>query len=116
MPEPETLERQLQSATPDHPLVPLIHRALESVNDPEIRRPITDLGMVKAIDVDPAGLVRVEVLLTVTGCPLKDTLRRDVTAAAISVAGVREVRVDLGVMSDEQRAQLREVLKGGQAD
>jgi ATP-binding protein involved in chromosome partitioning len=114
MQDHETLERTPESTTPDHPWVPLLRRALEQVNDPEIKRPITDLGMVNAIDVGDRGLVRVEVLLTVSGCPLKDTLRRDVTAAAFTVPGVKEVQVDLGVMNDEQRGQLRELLKGGQ--
>jgi ATP-binding protein involved in chromosome partitioning len=116
MHDPLTLERSPQSTTPDHPLLPQISRALGSVKDPEIRRPITELGMVNAIDVAVDGAVRVEILLTVSGCPLKDTLRRDVTAAAMTVDGVTQVQVDLGVMSDEQRAQLRELLKGGQAD
>jgi ATP-binding protein involved in chromosome partitioning len=103
------------SSTADH-LLPLIRKALDRVNDPEIRRPITDLGMVAALDVSDAGLVRVEVLLTVAGCPMKDTLRREVTAAVLGVNGVTEVQVDLGVMSDQQRGALRELLKGGQVD
>src|ERR687894_2906520 len=97
----------------EHPLAPHIRAALHGVNDPEIRRPITDLGMVEAIEVDAHSRVRVEVLLTVSGCPMKDTLRRDVTAAVSAVPGVAEVAVDLGVMSDEQRTALRDVLKGG---
>ncbi|HYP45263.1 MAG TPA: Mrp/NBP35 family ATP-binding protein [Propionibacteriaceae bacterium] len=116
MPDPQTLERRPQSITPDHPWVTQISRALGGVLDPEIKRPITELGMVNAIDIGTAGHVRVEILLTVSGCPLKDTLRRDVTAAARTVAGVTDVQVDLGTMSDEQRAQLRDVLKGGQAE
>ncbi|WP_152360387.1 Mrp/NBP35 family ATP-binding protein [Microlunatus speluncae] len=102
--------------TTAHPLEPKIRQALASVNDPEIRRPITELGMVASIEVGADGAVTVEVLLTVAGCPLKDTLRRDVTAAATAVAGVSSVEVVLGVMSDEQRAGLRELLKGGQTD
>jgi len=102
--------------TAEHPLVPQIRQALHRVEDPEIRRPITDLGMVDDIAVDTAGRSRVRVLLTVAGCPLRDTLRRDVTAAVVAVPGVTAVEVDLGVMSDEQRAALRDVLKGGQAD
>ena len=98
------------------PLLDRVRDALTRVNDPEIRRPITELGMVAAVEETAPGLIRVEVLLTVSGCPMKDTLRRDVTAAVSTVAGVEEVRVDLGVMSDEQRAGLRELLKGGQAD
>src|SRR6476619_5587276 len=102
--------------TAEHPLVPQIRQALHRVEDPEIRRPITDLGMVDDIAVDAGGRSRVRVLLTVAGCPLRDTLRRDVTAAVVAVPGVTAVEVDLGVMSDEQRGALRDVLKGGQAD
>jgi ATP-binding protein involved in chromosome partitioning len=91
-----------------------IHAALATVNDPEIRRPITDLGMVESVDVDHAGAVTVRVLLTVSGCPLKETITRDVTAAVEKVAGVSGVRLDLGVMSNEQRAGLQEKLRGGQ--
>jgi ATP-binding protein involved in chromosome partitioning len=91
-----------------------VHAALATVNDPEIRRPITDLGMVESVDVDDAGAVTVRVLLTVSGCPLKETITRDVTAAVGKVAGVSGVRLDLGVMSNEQRAGLQEKLRGGQ--
>jgi len=97
-----------------HSLEPAITRALAGVNDPEIRRPITDLDMVESIEVDSSNLVTVKVLLTVAGCPLKDTLRRDITAAVSAVPGVSGVKVDLGVMSDEQRARLRDNLSGGQ--
>jgi ATP-binding protein involved in chromosome partitioning len=96
--------------------VPQIRQALQQVDDPEIRRPITDLGMVDGIDVDTEGRTRVRVLLTVSGCPMRDTLHRDVTAAVGAVSGVASVDVELGVMSDEQRAALRELLKGGQAE
>ena len=98
------------------PLLDRVRDALTRVNDPEIRRPITELGMVAAVEETAPGLIRVEVLLTVSGCPMKDTLRRDVTTAAAAVEGVDAVQVDLGVMSDEQRAGLRDLLKGGQAD
>ena len=105
-----------ETSTAEHPLVPLIRQALQRVDDPEIRRPITDLGMVDGIDVDTEGRARVRVLLTVSGCPLRDTLHRDVTAAVGAVSGVASVDVELGVMSDEQRAALRDLLKGGQAE
>ena len=103
-------------STTEHPLVPQIRQALHRVDDPEIRRPITDLGMVDDIGVDADGRARVRVLLTVAGCPMRDTLRRDVTAAVGGVPGVAAVEVDLGVMSDEQRAALRDLLKGGQPE
>ena len=86
------------------------------VNDPEIRRPITDLGMVERVDVDDTGTVTVTVLLTVSGCPMKDTITRDVTAAVGEGRRRHRRRTStLGVMSDEQRAGLQEKLRGGQA-
>jgi len=90
--------------------------ALARVNDPEIRRPITDLGMVKSVDVGPGGKVRVEVYLTVAGCPLRDTITKDVTAAVTAVPGVSGVDVHLDVMSDEQRRELQGRLRGGRAE
>ena len=93
-----------------------IRRALSGVQDPEIHRPITDLGMVESVAIGDTGAARVRVLLTVAGCPLKDTLRRDVTAAVAGVSGVTSVEVDLGVMSAEQRTGLRNQLSGGQAE
>ncbi|HYZ57145.1 MAG TPA: Mrp/NBP35 family ATP-binding protein [Streptosporangiaceae bacterium] len=96
------------------PTADQVSRALASVNDPEIRRPITDLGMVKNIDISPDGTVRVDVWLTVAGCPLRDTITRDVTAAVGAIEGVSRVRVELDVMSDEQRKALQTQLRGGQ--
>ena len=84
-----------------------IHAALARVHDPEIRRPITDLDMVESVDVAPDGTVTVRGLLTVVGCPMRERLTRDVTAAVEAVAGVTGVRVDLGVMTPEQRAALQ---------
>jgi ATP-binding protein involved in chromosome partitioning len=85
---------------------------LAGVRDPEIRRPITELGMVKGVDVAPDGAVTVGVFLTVAGCPMKDTITRDVTAAVSPLAGVTAVRVDLDVMSPQQRQALQEQLRG----
>ena len=89
--------------------------ALATVNDPEIKRPITDLGMVDSVAVADDGSVAVHVLLTVAGCPLKDTITRDVTAAVSAVPGVVSVDLSLGVMSAEQRAGLKEILSDGRA-
>ena len=97
------------------PSADAVRAALTGVLDPEIRRPITDLGMVRTVLVD-GGRVVVGVDLTVEGCPLKDTLRRDVTAAVRAVEGVTDVSVELGVMSAEQRAELRTQLRGGAAE
>jgi ATP-binding protein involved in chromosome partitioning len=93
-----------------------VRAALGRVNDPEIRRPITELGMVAAVDVAADGRVGVTVLLTVAGCPLRDTITRDVTAAVTALPGVSAVDVTLDVMSDEQRTGLREMLRGPAKD
>ncbi len=93
-----------------------INAALATVNDPEIRRPLTEIGMIKNVDIDPSGSVVVTVLLTVSGCPMRDTLVRDVSTAVAAVEGVTDVRVDFDVMSDEQRTELRKQLRGDSAE
>jgi ATP-binding protein involved in chromosome partitioning len=92
-----------------------IRTALAGVNDPEIKRPITELGMVDTITIEDHQIT-VRILLTVSGCPLKETLTRDVTAAVVSVAPAAAVLVDMGVMTDEQRKDMQTMLRGGRAD
>jgi ATP-binding protein involved in chromosome partitioning len=94
----------------------VVTQALSRVLDPEIKRPITELGMVKGIEIAPDGAVLVEVWLTVAGCPLRETITREVTAAVSAVAGVTSVRVDLDVMSEGQRKALQTQLRGGRPD
>lgn len=96
------------------PLLDAVQAALSTVNDPEIRRPITEIGMVDDVAIDDAGRAAVTILLTVSGCPMKDTLTRDVTNAVSAVQGVTDVEVTLSVMSDEQRQRLQQDLRGGQ--
>jgi ATP-binding protein involved in chromosome partitioning len=86
--------------------------ALASVKDPEIHRPVTELGMVKDVRIDPDGTVTVGIYLTVSGCPLRETITRDVTNAVTPLDGVTGVRVALDVMSAEQRKGLQELLRG----
>ena len=88
-----------------------IFAALASVEDPEIRRPITDLGMVKSIAVAD-GVATVGVYLTVGACPMRDTIENRVLAAVSAVEGITEVVVELDVMNEEQRKALREKLQG----
>jgi ATP-binding protein involved in chromosome partitioning len=97
------------------PSLEQVNAALATVNDPEIKRPITDLGMVDTVEIDDAGAVHVTVLLTVAGCPLKDTITRDVTTAVRAVAGVTDVDLRLGVMTPEQRSGLKDRLSDGKA-
>jgi ATP-binding protein involved in chromosome partitioning len=94
------------------PTVEQVTQALAGVNDPEIHRPITELGMVKDVQVAADGTVRVDVWLTVSGCPLRDTITREVTTAVSALAGVRRVQVELDVMSEEQRRELQTRLRG----
>ena len=98
------------------PTVEQVTEALAGVNDPEIHRPITELGMVKNVDVAADGTVQVDVYLTVAGCPLRDTINREVTAAVSKLEGVSAVRVELDVMSEEQRRELQSKLRGGKPE
>lgn len=98
------------------PTTEQISAALATVNDPEIKRPITDLGMVGSVEIGDGGVIDITVLLTVAGCPLKDTINRDVQAAVRRVPGVSDVNLTLGVMTSEQRGDLQETLRGGQAE
>jgi ATP-binding protein involved in chromosome partitioning len=89
-----------------------IQAALATVQDPEIRRPITDLGMVREVAVDTAGRAEIGILLTVAACPLRDKLRDDITAAVSAVPGVTAVEIDFGAMTTEQRQALQSSLRG----
>ena len=92
-------------------LLDLVDAALAMVEDPEIHRPITELKMVKSRDVVD-GVARVAVWLTVSGCPMRDTITSRVEAAVGAVPGVSAVEVELDVMSEEQRKELRASLVG----
>src|ERR1700734_3795046 len=87
--------------------------ALAGVNDPEIGRPITELGMVKSVEIGDDGLVAVGVYLTVAGCPMRDTITSRVTGAVSPLPGVTGVRVELDVMSEDQRKDMQSTLRGG---
>ncbi|WP_327093538.1 Mrp/NBP35 family ATP-binding protein [Nocardia vinacea] len=93
-----------------------VRGALAKVDDPEIRKPITELGMVKSIAIGADSNVHIEVYLTTAGCPLRTEITQRVTKAVADVAGVGAVTVDLDVMSDEQRTNLRKQLRGDSAD
>lgn len=92
-----------------------VREALARVEDPEIGKPITDLGMVKSITIDGAD-VNVEVYLTISGCPMKSTIQSNTQAAVAEVDGVENASVSLDVMSDEQRRELRNSLRGSQRE
>ena len=89
-----------------------IRSALAKVIDPELRRPITELGMVKSVEVRPDRSVHVEILLTTASCPKKSEISERVTHAVADVPGTGAVDVTLDVMNDEQRTELRKQLRG----
>ena len=98
------------------PLVDSLQQALSRVIDPEIRRPITEIGMVRSVDIDDAGAATIGIDLTTAGCPMRERIVSDVEGAARSVEGVTSVTVALGVMSEEQRLALRSHLRGGKPE
>jgi ATP-binding protein involved in chromosome partitioning len=93
-------------------LAAAVRAALAKVIDPELRRPITELGMVKNVTIEPDQTVHVEIYLTTSACPKKTEIADRVTAAVTDVAGTGQVRVGLDVMNDEQRTELRKMLRG----
>lgn len=97
------------------PSIEQVHEALGTVLDPEIRRPITELNMVDSVAVTD-GAVHVKVLLTVSGCPMRDEIITRVKGAVSPLDGVTDVQVSLGVMDDAQRTALREHLRGPAKD
>lgn len=88
-----------------------LRRAVASVEDPEIHRGLGELGMVRETRVSRGGQVHVEVALTTPACPLRDRLRADITAAAISIAGVNEVDVRFGTLSEREKLELSQRLR-----
>lgn len=89
-----------------------VREALSTVLDPEIRRPITDLDMVRSVDIDQGSVV-VGIDLTTQGCPLRDTISGDIETAVHKVEGTTAVSVEFGVMTEEQRKNLQTKLRGG---
>ena len=92
-----------------------VHLALADVKDPEINRPITEIGMLKNVECSKKGVVTVTVWLTIKGCPMRDTITERVTNAVKPIPGVTGVNVVLDVMGDEQRADLKKLLRGHDA-
>lgn len=91
-----------------------VRTAVAAVSDPELRRPIGELDMVRDITVDD-GVANVRIALTIVGCPAADRIAADVRAAAASVPGIAEVALEVGVMTPAERHALTERLRGGRS-
>ena len=86
-------------------------QALQPVQDPELHRSIVDLGMVRNISID-ATTVEVEIALTIAGCPMRTTIEQSVTEAISGLDDRLQTRISFGVMTDEERARVTEVVHG----
>jgi len=89
-----------------------IHAALATVSDPELHRPIPDLGMVESVTFD-GGIASIKILFTISGCPMRDRLEKDVKAAVEKVSEVEGLRLEFGVMNEAQRDNVKKLLRGG---
>ena len=89
-----------------------IHAALATVSDPELHRPLPDLGMIESVTFEKGAAV-VTILLTISGCPMRDRLKSDVHAALAKVDGVKDITLNFGVMNEEQRNNVKKILHGG---
>lgn len=92
--------------------VELVREALSQVIDPELRKPLTELGMVKSIDISGES-AEIGIFLTISGCPMKDRLQDDISKAVVGIANIKSVRVVFDVMSDEQRNEIKRIIRGG---
>jgi ATP-binding protein involved in chromosome partitioning len=86
-----------------------VMHVLSGIDDPELKKPLTELDMIKYVNIE-GGDVAVGVTLTVPGCPLKQKISSDVTEGVSLIEGVDSVKVEFGVMTDEQRDRLKEKL------
>ena len=93
-------------------IIERIHAELATVSDPELRRPLPDLGMVESVSFEN-GVAAVTILLTISGCPMRDRLQRDVEEALARIEDIKKVNLTFGVMNEEQRNNVKKILHGG---
>jgi ATP-binding protein involved in chromosome partitioning len=98
--------------TPATELLEQVNAALATVSDPELHRPLPELGMVESVEITH-GVAKLKILLTISGCPMQDRLRGDITDAVTKVSGISTVEVLFGVMNEEQRNNVKKLLRGG---
>ena len=93
-------------------LIDQITDALSKVNDPELHKPITELGMVETVTFNN-GIANLKILLTIVGCPMKDRLQSDITNSLKDLTEISKVEIEFGVMSEEQRNNVKKIIRGG---
>ncbi len=101
------------NAARHHPAEQAVWQSLAGVKDPEILRPITELGMVRSVEVSADGHATVAIALTIAGCPAAHRIEREVRAATAATEGITGVTLDVGVMTPEQRREFIELVRGG---
>lgn len=89
-----------------------INTALGRVIDPELHKPLPELGMVESVDFT-GGIAKIGILLTIVGCPMKDRLHSDITKALSDISDVKSVEINFGVMNEEQRNKVKKLIRGG---
>jgi ATP-binding protein involved in chromosome partitioning len=92
--------------------VDLIHAALARVNDPELHRPLPDLGMVESVEVN-GSTAHIKIKLTIEGCPMKDRLEADIQRELLGVANISDLALTFGVMTEDERNNVKKMLRGG---
>jgi ATP-binding protein involved in chromosome partitioning len=90
-----------------------VTESLRAVIDPELRRSIVDLGMVRSIEIHPTGKVDVVVSLTTSGCPIRSHFQQAVAQNVSALEGVSEVGIAFDVLSDSEKAGLQQALGRG---
>jgi len=92
--------------------VELINTALGTVIDPELHKPLPELGMVESVNFTD-GVAKIGILLTIIGCPMKDRLHSDITKSLANISEVKTVEINFGVMNEEQRNNVKKLIRGG---
>ncbi len=93
-------------------IIDRIHAALATVSDPELHKPLPELGMVESVEFS-SGIASLKILLTISGCPMRDRLQSDISGALDSIPEVTSVEISFGVMSEEQRNNVKKIIRGG---
>lgn len=92
--------------------VELINTALGTVIDPELHKPLPELGMVESVNFAD-GIAKIGILLTIVGCPMKDRLHSDITKSLANISEIKTVEINFGVMNEEQRNNVKKLIRGG---